>query len=140
MSSPIQPGNGYPPGTWIDCRGNVRVPSQEFHYDGRVLHGQDAIQAGMRWIDDMQEHNRIARQRRRPRVVAIVKPRTTGGRESHSTRPGHRRTRPTQAGASSDDDGPAEPSAESDLRHISEPLGDELNRIADRLRARGGIG
>lgn len=56
-------------------------------------------------------------------------------RSSHSTRPGHRRTRSTRAGPGSDDDPPSE-----HLCHVSIPLADELSRIADRLRARGGIG
>ena len=142
MSPPIPPPDQGT--TWVDKFGRVRISTQEFHDDdGNIVYGQDAIQAGCAWIDDIQEHNRRVLSSRPLRVVAIIKPRTTrtiGGRESHSTRPGHRRTRTTQARASSDDDGPAEASAESDLRHISGPLADELDRIADRLRARGGIG
>ena len=54
-------------GTWVDCRGNVRTPSQEFHADdGRVVYGQAAIRAAMRWIGG-----------KRPlgRVIAMIRPR-----------------------------------------------------------------
>jgi hypothetical protein len=148
------PSNGCPPGTWIDCRGNVRVPSQEFHYDdGRVVYGQEAIQAGMRWIDGMQEHNRrvlrklsplqlhmLERRLRTggstqtPRAVAIITPRTRD-RERHPSR----RTAAFSSTSSSDPGDPDPPGA-GELRHISGPLAAELNRIAARLRTRGGVG
>jgi hypothetical protein len=118
-------------GAWIDCRGNKRIPAQEFHHDdGRIEYGQAAIRAGMRWIDSMH-----APRRRSPvRTVAIITPRP------REHRPGGARRSASSSSTSSSDPGDPDPDDGDGLRHVSIPLADELNRIADRLRARGGVG
>jgi hypothetical protein len=98
-------------GAWIDPFGRKRLPtSQEFEEDdGKVLHGQDAIQAGMRMIDEIQDHNRRLRRQRPDRppetapAVAANAPRERN-RERRPT--GTRRSTGTSWNGSSDDDPP----------------------------------
>ena len=73
---------------------------------------------------------------RAPRVVAII----TRAREHRPA--GTRRSASSSTTSSSDpgDDPSDEHHRRGELRHISEILADELNRIADQLRARGGVG
>jgi hypothetical protein len=73
---------------------------------------------------------------RRPRRNRVLRPRAR-------VRQSHRRTGASSRTASPDpgsDPDSEPPRRGGNLRHISEPLADELNRIAARLRARGGVG
>jgi hypothetical protein len=79
---------------------------------------------------------------RRPHRSRVLRPRARV-RQSHRARPGHRRAGATSSTSSQDpssDSDSEPPRRRGELRHVSEPLADELTRIAARLRARGGVG
>jgi hypothetical protein len=62
-------------------------------------------------------------------------------RRSRERRPGTaRRTSSSSITSGQDPSDPEPPSTGDGLHHVSIPLADELNRIAERLRARGGVG
>jgi hypothetical protein len=122
VPSPTHPTDGYPPGTWIDCRGNVRVPSQEFHHDdGRIEHGQAAIQAGMRWIDSMQAQRRRVSSAPARVAAPSARQRPRERREQRHT------ARSTSSGDSGDAD---EPPGRRGLRPIGDILADTFHWLA----------
>ena len=85
----------------------------------------------------VRSHRAVVRQRlaEQRRYLVSAPPRVAAARASHRTRPGHRRSGASSATSSAD---PPPPSGE--LRLVSDSLAAELDRIAERLRARGGVG
>lgn len=104
-----------------------------------VLGGREAPIGQMSWLCGMVEREqrharrRFFAERARPRDVAVITPRA----RDRERRPARTRRTASSSTTSGSDPGDSEPPR---LRHVSEVLADELARIADRLRARGGIG
>jgi hypothetical protein len=137
-----------PDGTCAKVQENGKVLSahgyvSEFTDSDGTVYASDG--PDQRWIRRHQRHVREFGDRVRgerlatARQIAPIGARRRGRREH---RPGSTRRTASSSSTSSADPGDPDPEPEppGGLQHVSIPLAAELNRIADRLRARGGVG